>query len=90
MVVKFIFIYLYRFINPLLLCNFIIVFVVLMSICVYRGSVVQVEWSPSHETIFATSATDKRLIIWDLNRYLLKISMQKHESFFWLRNGIDK
>ncbi|XP_074570449.1 WD-40 repeat-containing protein MSI2-like [Curcuma longa] len=32
------------------------------------GSVAQVEWSPRHETIFASSAADKRLIIWDLNR----------------------
>ncbi|URE23735.1 Histone-binding protein RBBP4 or subunit C of CAF1 complex [Musa troglodytarum] len=34
----------------------------------YRGAVLQVEWSPRHETVFASSAADKRLMIWDLCR----------------------
>ncbi|KAJ8499151.1 hypothetical protein OPV22_009703 [Ensete ventricosum] len=33
-----------------------------------RGAVLQVEWSPRHETVFGSSAADKRLMIWDLCR----------------------
>lgn len=29
----------------------------------------QVEWDPNHETVLASSADDRRLMVWDLNRY---------------------
>ncbi|CAL9082931.1 unnamed protein product [Musa acuminata var. zebrina] len=34
----------------------------------HMGAVLQVEWSPRHETVFASSAADKRLMIWDVCR----------------------
>ncbi|KAF8410408.1 hypothetical protein HHK36_002937 [Tetracentron sinense] len=33
-----------------------------------REGVFQVEWSPNHETVLASSADDRRLMIWDLSR----------------------
>lgn len=35
-----------------------------------RGEVLQVEWDPNHETVLASSSDDRRVMIWDLNRYL--------------------
>lgn len=35
----------------------------------YREEVFQVEWDPNHETVLASSADDRRLMVWDLNRY---------------------
>lgn len=29
----------------------------------------QVEWDPNHETVLASAADDRRLMVWDLNRY---------------------
>lgn len=29
----------------------------------------QVEWDPNHETVLASFADDRRLMVWDLNRY---------------------
>ncbi|KAJ0009991.1 hypothetical protein Pint_34303 [Pistacia integerrima] len=34
----------------------------------YREEVFQVEWDPNHETVLASSADDRRLMVWDLNR----------------------
>jgi WD40 repeat protein len=34
-----------------------------------REEVFQVEWDPNHETVLASSADDRRLNVWDLNRY---------------------
>ena len=34
-----------------------------------REEVFQVEWDPNHETVLASSADDRRLMVWDLNRY---------------------
>lgn len=31
----------------------------------------QVEWDPKHETVLASYADDRRLMVWDLNRYLI-------------------
>lgn len=31
----------------------------------------QVEWDPTHETVLASYADDRRLMVWDLNRYLI-------------------
>lgn len=28
------------------------------------------EWDPNHETVLASCADDRRLMVWDLNRYL--------------------
>ena len=28
------------------------------------------EWDPNHETVLASSGEDRRLMVWDLNRYL--------------------
>ncbi|KAJ6906405.1 hypothetical protein NC652_023982 [Populus alba x Populus x berolinensis] len=33
-----------------------------------REEVFQVEWDPNHETVLASSADDRRLNVWDLNR----------------------
>lgn len=35
-----------------------------------REEVFQVEWDPNHETVLASTADDRRLMVWDLNRYL--------------------
>lgn len=35
----------------------------------HREEVYQVEWDPNHETLLASSSSDRRLMIWDLNRY---------------------
>lgn len=34
----------------------------------HTGAVLQVEWSPDYETVLASSADDKRLMVWDLLR----------------------
>jgi WD40 repeat protein len=39
-------------------------------ICCCRGEVFQVEWNPNLATVLATSAADKRVMIWDVNRYV--------------------
>jgi histone-binding protein RBBP4 len=33
-----------------------------------RGEVFQVEWNPNLETVLASSAADKRVMIWDVSR----------------------
>lgn len=38
----------------------------------YREEVFQVEWDPNHETVLASSADDRRLMVWDLNRYFTR------------------
>ena len=35
-----------------------------------RDAVLQVEWSPKHETVLASSAVDRRLMVWDLSRFV--------------------
>lgn len=37
-----------------------------------REEVFQVEWDPNHETVLASSADDRRLMVWDLNRYFTR------------------
>ncbi|XP_061342100.1 WD-40 repeat-containing protein MSI3-like [Gastrolobium bilobum] len=34
----------------------------------HTDEVFQVEWDPNHETVLASSAADRRLMVWDLNR----------------------
>ncbi|KAK6916726.1 Histone-binding protein RBBP4, N-terminal [Dillenia turbinata] len=34
----------------------------------HREEVFQVEWDPNHETVLASSADDRRLMVWDLSR----------------------
>ncbi|GAB2267853.1 hypothetical protein Dimus_002829 [Dionaea muscipula] len=34
----------------------------------HMEEVFQVEWDPNHETVLASSADDRRLMVWDLNR----------------------
>ncbi|XP_047310618.1 WD-40 repeat-containing protein MSI2-like [Impatiens glandulifera] len=34
----------------------------------HTEEVFQVEWDPNHETVLASSADDRRLIVWDINR----------------------
>ncbi|OIT32891.1 PREDICTED: WD-40 repeat-containing protein MSI2-like [Nicotiana attenuata] len=34
----------------------------------HTDEVFQVEWDPNHETVLASSAGDRRLMVWDLNR----------------------
>lgn len=34
----------------------------------YREEVFQVEWDPNHETVLASTADDRRVTVWDLNR----------------------
>lgn len=34
----------------------------------HRDEIFQVQWSPHHETIVASSGTDRRLHVWDLAR----------------------
>lgn len=46
----------------------------------YREEVFQVEWDPNHETVLASSADDRRLMVWDLNRYLSLILMLEMPS----------
>lgn len=41
-------------------------YVCLLSFC--SEEVFQVEWDPNHEAVLASSADDRRLNIWDLNR----------------------
>lgn len=43
----------------------------LTNLYIHSGSVFQVEWSPDYETVLASSADDKRLMIWDLYRYVM-------------------
>lgn len=47
----------------------------------YRGEVFQVEWDPNHETVLASSGEDRRLMVWDLNRYVLLWRTQKTSTF---------
>lgn len=42
----------------------------LTGLCFCREEVFQVEWDPNHETVLASSADDRRLMVWDLNRYI--------------------
>lgn len=41
----------------------------------YREEVFQVEWDPNHETVLASSAGDRRLMVWDLNRYCIEFDI---------------
>lgn len=41
----------------------------ILNLFLCREEVFQVEWDPNHETVLASSADDRRLMIWDLNRY---------------------
>ncbi|CAH9144169.1 unnamed protein product, partial [Cuscuta epithymum] len=34
----------------------------------HTDEVFQVEWDPNHETVLASSAGDRRLMVWDINR----------------------
>ncbi|CAH9106959.1 unnamed protein product [Cuscuta epithymum] len=34
----------------------------------HTDEVFQVEWDPNHETVLASSAGDRRLTVWDINR----------------------
>jgi WD40 repeat protein len=45
-----------------------------------REEVFQVEWDPNHETVLASSADDRRLNIWDLNRYFHQTFMNMFEE----------
>lgn len=38
------------------------------AICTCRGEVFQVEWNPNLETVLASHAADKRVMIWDVSR----------------------
>ncbi|KAF9618416.1 hypothetical protein IFM89_001139 [Coptis chinensis] len=42
--------------------------IIVLRILNCRDEVFQVEWSPKHETVLASSAADRRLMIWDLSR----------------------
>lgn len=54
------------------------------ALAYYREEVFQVEWDPNHETVLASSADDRRLMVWDLNRYLITfvLSLSCVISFF--------
>lgn len=46
-------------------------FLTLRFVCSFhREEVFQVEWDPNHETVLASAADDRRLMVWDLNRYI--------------------
>ena len=34
----------------------------------HQDDVLQISWSPHHETIFASSSSDRRVNVWDLSR----------------------
>jgi hypothetical protein len=38
--------------------------------------VFQVEWNPNLATVLASSAADKRVMIWDVNRYIESNQLQ--------------
>jgi WD40 repeat protein len=46
------------------------------TICTCRGEVFQVEWNPNLATVLASSAADKRVMIWDVNRYIESNQLQ--------------
>lgn len=43
-----------------------------------RGEVLQVEWDPNHEAVLASSSDDRRVMIWDLNRYFTQHSAENN------------
>lgn len=47
----------------------------------------QVEWDPNHETVIASAGDDRRLMVWDLNRYLDLISIAETYSYIMLRHA---
>lgn len=38
--------------------------------CFGREEVFQIGWSPNNETILASCGADRRLMVWDLSRYV--------------------
>lgn len=52
----------------------------LMKYSDYRGEVFQVEWDPNHETVLASSGEDRRLMVWDLNRYVSSSTLQNSKT----------
>jgi len=43
---------------------------VVVRVCC-REEVFQIGWSPNNETILASCGADRRLMVWDLSRYVL-------------------
>jgi hypothetical protein len=43
--------------------------------------VFQVEWNPNLATVLASSAADKRVMIWDVNRYVESNQLQSSTVF---------
>jgi len=52
---------------------------------IYSGAVLQVEWSPDYDTVLASSAADKRLMVWDLYRYV----MQDNWNWVYILYGLS-
>jgi WD40 repeat protein len=40
-----------------------------------REEVFQIGWSPTNETILASCGADKRLMVWDLSRYIYLLEL---------------
>lgn len=50
-----------------------------------RDEVFQVEWDPNHETVLASSGGDRRLMVWDLNRYIMhEMNSTTRKRWWWI------
>ena len=34
----------------------------------HSGEILQLEWSPHHESVLATAGNDRRVLVWDMSR----------------------